>query len=107
MIGTTLRDRTSTSSSSQVLVDGTYSGTVARDFVQALIEASLTVHKLQNLSAQVNSQEPNADATRAVADLESARLELGELLRKAKGDGLRVRLHSTIEIEVEDASLNR
>ena len=84
------------------LIDGTYDGREARDLVQALIDSTINAHKLRNLTSQVNTESPNGEALQSIRDLRATREALDERLGRACTDGLRIRLRTTIELDIED-----
>ena len=92
----------SSTSQGEVLADELLTGSEARDLLFALLDATVNFNKLQNLRSEVRTHNPNQAAARRCDELEALRSDLRERLVEADRQGLRVRVRSTFELEVED-----
>ena len=100
---TTLNGRRAAPSTDHVLVDGTFSAREARDIVLAMIDANINRLKLRNLTSQVHTESPDEAAQRSIEALRATRSALLERLAQAGAEGLHLRLHSTLELEIDEA----
>ena len=95
------KDATVARDSQQVLIDDSFSASEARDIVLALLDTSIDQQRLRNLRSQVHAQVADRSATELLPELVAARADLRTLLAQVGSAGLRVRVRSTISVEVE------
>lgn len=102
-----LNSRWTAPSSTRDLVDGTFRVEEARDLTLALLDSTAALQKLRNLRSQVNLQERDDEAAQELERLEQLRAELERAFGQARSEGLRVRLRTTVELEIGEASFLR
>ena len=101
MIDTTyLRRQQPEPTDEHTLLDESFTAGDARDLVRALADAAANVHKLRNLRCYVHSHDAEPPAARSLRELEVTHAELEALLDAARAEGRRVRLRTTIELEL-------
>ena len=89
------------------LVNGTYSGSDARDLVLALLNSAVSFHKLINLRSHVHTESPDAESCTRAAELTDARAKLDSLLSSLEDGSVEIRLRSDIELEIVERSFAR
>jgi hypothetical protein len=101
MIQVSDRNRHVAPSNSHVLVDGSFSGHEAQEILLTLLDSEINLYKLQSLRSHVCKYQPDSAAERRIAELESTRSQVQDALARASSEGRRVRVHSTVRIEIE------
>jgi len=100
MISSRLNGRLTETTAPQLLVDDTYDGSEARELVTALLDSTRNAHNLRNLRAQMQQQQPEPSVAPSRERLAALRDELQQAL--ARADGRRVRVRTTIDVEILD-----
>ena len=89
----------------RTLVEGTFHGRDAKDLMVILVDATIDSQKLLNLRSELRHQQPDAECTQRIQDLEAIRTELSRSLG-AIASGVRVKISATIEPEDESEAFS-
>ena len=90
-----------TTTSSHTLIDGEFQANDAKEMLLSLIDREVNAFKLRSLSAMVRTDQPDEDSLAHIADLNVTRDHIEEVVSEAVRSGRRIRVHSTVRLEIE------
>lgn len=85
------------------LISGSFSPDAARQVLMSLINHKINFHRLNDWSHRERFGQDNPAAVKRVEELGQAREDIAQLLEEAAAMGLKLRIRSDIEIELEPA----
>lgn len=85
------------------LISGSFSPDAARQVLMSLINHKINFHQLNDWSHRERFGQDNPAAVKRVEELGQAREDIAQLLEEAAAMGLKLRIRSDIEIELEPA----
>ncbi|MEM9380447.1 MAG: hypothetical protein AAGB93_10910 [Planctomycetota bacterium] len=90
-----------TSTTGYTLIDGEFQADDAKDMLLTLIDREINAFKLRSLSALVRADEPDDGALAQISDLNATRERVELVVSEAIASGRRIRVHSTVQLEIE------
>lgn len=85
------------------LIDGCFTSTEAADIIHAVLDVKINFHKLQRLSRTEGNTEDSCQFDNGrIDELIAEQIRSKELLKAARLDGKKLRMTSTILIEVDE-----
>lgn len=85
------------------LISGSFNPDAARQVLLSLINHKINFHRLNDWSHRERFGQDNPAAVKRVEELGQAREDIAQLLEEAAAMGLKLRIRSDIEIELEPA----
>lgn len=85
---------------SYCLINGSFSPDAARQVLMSLINHKINFQQLNNWSHRERFGEDNPAAVKRVEELTQTRADIAQLIEDSSALGLKLRIHSNIEIEM-------
>lgn len=85
------------------LIDGCFTVSEARDIITPMIAKKINFHQIKRMSLfEKNHSDTCASDRDRISELEEAKTKIEEIFLQAKIEGKKVKMHSTIQITLED-----
>ena len=84
------------------LIDGTFSATDARSILTSIISAKINFHSLKQFSEQIRYGNDKYQTEQRITELKKLNENLIQLIDEVTKKGLRLKIKSNIEIELEE-----
>lgn len=85
------------------LIDGCFTVSEAQDIITPMIAKKINFHQIKRMSLfEKNHSDTCASDRDRILELEEAKTKLEEIFLQAKIEGKKVKMHSTIQITLED-----
>ena len=93
--------------STDLLIDDVFTPSEAKDIVFGMLNAAINAYKLRNLRSQIHTESNDKVSSRKIEELEERRERLRALFLAERREQLRLRLDTSLQLEIEDAALRR
>lgn len=82
------------------LLRGDYSAEEAKEIISNFITQKINFHNIRNYSSQVKYEKPDENSLKRIEELKESRKSIMELINAAKEEGRRLKIDSSITIEL-------